>query len=475
MVPREFTGFIKYFPFFLFSFNLLLKLIYIDAPDIAHDEPFSIFHAQMPIAEIITELNKGNNPPLYEIILHIWIKAFGIEPFSVRFLSALFTSINSIVIFMIGKRFFSLRTGIIASLIFTFSSYHTGFAHEARVYALLALLANLSMYCYFALHQKPKSNRYLFLLLVCNVLLIYAHYLSFFIFLVQLAGVYFSPDKKQLLKKVSLAFFILFLAFLPNLTIFYQRLVLTSNEGTTWLGNPGVEALYDNIRKFSNMPVVAVAFISLLVMGIFKSIRTSNRKSVQEKIILLWFFLPFFLMFMISYKLPVFLDRYLIFTSTPFYLLVAVYTGKVITDLLWNNIMGATAVAAMAITMNLNPNQGRKFKIYVDVVKRHKLSGTIVFLSPPWLNLGFLYYYNREKLKDYKNISAYLQKENIFCGEYGDVINDNSGKKRRVIYLQQGSEYTDPENKFYEELEQEFVQTKTLIERGNTKVTLFAR
>ena len=50
----------------LFIFNLVLKLLFIDAGDIALDEPFTLFHAQKSIAGIF-EMLKDENLSLIHI------------------------------------------------------------------------------------------------------------------------------------------------------------------------------------------------------------------------------------------------------------------------------------------------------------------------------------------------------------------------------------------------------------------------
>ena len=88
-------------PFFLVLFNFLLKRIGLTTNSIALDEPFSIYVAQFDVTKIIQYLSSGNNPPLFEIILHYWIKFFGIKASSVRFLSCLFSALTALYVFKI--------------------------------------------------------------------------------------------------------------------------------------------------------------------------------------------------------------------------------------------------------------------------------------------------------------------------------------------------------------------------------------
>ncbi|MGB0916714.1 MAG: hypothetical protein ACPGU4_03905, partial [Flavobacteriales bacterium] len=57
----------------LFMVALGVRLLHITATDIAGDEPFSIFMAQLDIGSIIEHLSKDNSPPIFEILLHYYM------------------------------------------------------------------------------------------------------------------------------------------------------------------------------------------------------------------------------------------------------------------------------------------------------------------------------------------------------------------------------------------------------------------
>lgn len=90
---------------------------------IANDEPFTIYHAQLQLPFMLSELSHYNNPPGFEILLHFWIRIFGIGAVSVRFLPMVFSSAAAVVLYFLGKRFFNFRIGLFAALLFTFSSF----------------------------------------------------------------------------------------------------------------------------------------------------------------------------------------------------------------------------------------------------------------------------------------------------------------------------------------------------------------
>ena len=60
----------------IFSLTIIaffIKVINLDASSLGADECFSVYSAQLPPLDIITWLNTGDNPPLWELILHYWI------------------------------------------------------------------------------------------------------------------------------------------------------------------------------------------------------------------------------------------------------------------------------------------------------------------------------------------------------------------------------------------------------------------
>ena len=123
----------------VFVLNWILKIPYLDASSIAWDEPFTIFHAQMEVKDIVSALYKGNNPPFFEVVLHYWMYISGLDQFWMRFLSLIFSCVTAVSLFFLGNRFFNRAIGITAALLFTFANYHVFFAHEVRVYAWLGM------------------------------------------------------------------------------------------------------------------------------------------------------------------------------------------------------------------------------------------------------------------------------------------------------------------------------------------------
>ena len=441
-------------PISLVLINLVLKLIYIGKWDISLDEPFTIYYAQQDIPAIFNMLATENNPPLFFLLLHWWIKLFGISAVAVRMLPVIFSSLTVFFIYSIGRKFFSLRIAILASLLFTFSGYHLLFSHEARVYSLFALLTAASFYLFFTLFKDPLSpKRYFFLLIAVNVLLIYSHFFGFLVIGVQWACVFSSPVAlKMMWKRYLLVTFAVLVLYLPYFGLLLSR--FSASAGGTWIPEPTITGLYNNIWKFSNAPVVTVFFLSILFLAFLKylylliSRKASGIVPPMTRFVITWFFLPYLGMFLLSYILPVFFDRYLVFISVGYYLLVAIAADYLGFNPASRWVIACILAGMMLFTFNPAAGNGRDIKGLVSTIRQYKTPGTVVYICPEWTDLQIAYYYDPVGFADYRNTRVLLERDSVFPVNSAEKINDSVLlKAKRVIYLDGWAELVDKENK----------------------------
>ncbi len=118
----------------------------LDAQSIWYDEGNSIALAQRDIATIIRSAASDIHPPLYYIVLHIWVQLLGVSVAAVRLLSVILGTLTVIVTYLIGRRLMGERTGLLAAFLAALSPFLVYYSQEARMYMLATLLGALSVY-----------------------------------------------------------------------------------------------------------------------------------------------------------------------------------------------------------------------------------------------------------------------------------------------------------------------------------------
>ena len=510
---------------FILLLNIVIRGLFLDANPIELDEPFSIFYAQMGISEIITGLNGGNNPPLYEIFLHFWIKTFGISSFAVRFPSLLFSVLNVYFIYLISKRFFNSRVAILSVILATFSNYHLFFSHEARVYPLFALLTTISFYLLFLIIEKKYSFQNLFLLFVTYVGLVFSHYFGIFVVAFQAVLLLcLTFHKTDILKKYFIIIVGLLLTYAYYIPIVFKRFIASSQNGTWLKPVENIGNLFDIIFLFSNknrwvylvfilllwsvawkffyrlkankyikgfilfgiiplffltsysiffkIPfiwrltsahVYIIGFITLiLIVYAYQGIIKKNINTSQF-IITGWFLVPLLLFFIVSFIIPVFLDRYLIFIMPAFYITLALSMNYLFQSKLPIYLFSILLISIMIFSFNFNVSNNRFANDIINQTKKLRTSETKIIICPEQYKLTFAYHYNIEYFKDYKNLMFNLNKDKIFPVHNQIELNNILGPSDNIIFIDANSDFLYPQNGIYNKLNNSYNLIKKII------------
>lgn len=457
---RNYTNY--YLPIFFILLGFVLKGIYLGSNSLGGDEPFSVYHSQQSLDQLFAIFQSENNPPLHFLLLHYWIKFFGISELSVRMLSLIFSAFTVLFIYRIGLRFFNLRVAVIASILFTFSTYQVLYAHEARAYALMGFLTAVSMFYYLEIiHSKNRNNWKLFWFLLANTLLIYTHFFGFFVLFIQFFFILFQRKLlKEFYRFLILFVLVMLITYSPYLWMILNR--FSSAAGGTWVTPPsGINALYEMLRAFSNAPVTAVFTLAGMLVGLVLLIikRRQNPNHLATRLILCWFYIPFLFMFVISFWIPMFLDRYLMFVSIGFPLLVAISTDFIIQNPKFKLIIPGFICVLFIVTVKPNKTNKREVRETVQLVKQLENDETLVLVAPVHFSLNFIYYYDRDlfRLSDTELVKKKLSERRLYCINSLEGINYKSAK--RIVLVDAASNFSAPNNNILNTLNTEFKQT----------------
>ena len=144
------------------------------------DEAITVQQAGRQLPDIIKDMALGVHPPLYHVLVHFWMAAFGQTEVAVRSFSVLVGVAAIPVAYWAGSRIFDRRTGLIASMLVALSPFQIWYSQEARMYELL-FLAGLLSTAFLVLSLRDGRPRYWIGYFFWTAVGLFTHY--FFVFL----------------------------------------------------------------------------------------------------------------------------------------------------------------------------------------------------------------------------------------------------------------------------------------------------
>jgi hypothetical protein len=522
MIQRKNVLFATAIPLGWVLLNLLLKGWHCGSPSVNLDESFSLFHAQMPPAQIVSELVQGNNPPLWELLLHAWIGVFGVGEFSARFLPTLFSSLAVFFIHRIGMEHQGIRQATLASALFTLSNYHMVFAHEARVYPLLVLLTSASFYAFQRNMREPAQVRWWVAWVASNVALLYSHYFGLFVLASQaLLWLVNGNLRRNTMRQWLICVCVLVVAYLPMMVVVVGRFWASASEGT-WIApvrhlNPlkmvvttlsnghalgyailvlGVACIVVTIvrsamsRCSKGVALLAaggwfamctaiefhlrwapalthrtwgIALMLTLAILLLALLLWKGRLPLATQTSMVWFAFPLLVMFTASFWIPMFIDRYWSFVTPAFFLLVASGLGMLPRGLSW--VVGGAMVVAMARPFEVNPSNDRPFKeLYGDVSRfLEEEPNSVVVVCPEYFDLNYAYHLAPETFTQRPaqgSLRSALRASGVHpIRNASDLAGVDLSEAKQVIYVNAASSFVYPNNGILAQLNSTWRQT----------------
>jgi 4-amino-4-deoxy-L-arabinose transferase-like glycosyltransferase len=168
-----------------------LRFYRIDAQSFWNDEGNSARIAERSV-ELIVEGAAGDiHPPLYYLTLHVWRSLFGYGEAALRGLSAVFGIVTVGFVFLLGRRLFEARAGLLAAFLAAVNPFQIYYSQEARMYIMLTAIGVVATYILVRLLDfwslRPRIHiphrRYYVLYVAAMAAGLYTHYAFPFIFI----------------------------------------------------------------------------------------------------------------------------------------------------------------------------------------------------------------------------------------------------------------------------------------------------
>ena len=128
------------------------------------------------------------NSPFYYVILHGWIKVFGISDYSIRFLSVLFSCLTIILLFFFIKEHFkNLQLALLACFLMAIEPFFIAYSQQARNYSLSFFLTLLATHIFLKIIKNEengvKNNRLYLFYGILSAMCFLSHFLTATVFM----------------------------------------------------------------------------------------------------------------------------------------------------------------------------------------------------------------------------------------------------------------------------------------------------
>jgi mannosyltransferase len=144
------------------------------------DEALSLNIAQLPVGDLLDALRHDGHPPLYYLLLHLWVDVVGDGDTAVRALSGIFGVAGLPLAWIAGRRLAGTAGARWALVLAALSPYAIRYGSETRMYSLVMLLVLAGYLLLTDALRSPRPWRLACVALVSGALML-THYWAFWL------------------------------------------------------------------------------------------------------------------------------------------------------------------------------------------------------------------------------------------------------------------------------------------------------
>jgi hypothetical protein len=243
------------------------------------DESLTVEIARRPVAGLLDALRQDGSPPLYYLLLHLWIGVVGTGDVAVRALSGILSLSTLPVAWIAGRRVGQIavmfdsgdaatpgRVGTATLVLFACSPYAIRYGSETRMYSLVVLLVLLFGLALVRALERP-SRRRLLVLTVSTTALVYTHYWTFLLLATVAVFLAVQARRRAAYRRPALAALAAVTAsavpFVPWMPSFLFQMLHT---GTPWAARVQAQVLLDTVFDWAG-PTSTGALLGVVLLG----------------------------------------------------------------------------------------------------------------------------------------------------------------------------------------------------------------
>lgn len=344
------------------------------------DEGISVGIASQPVGRILELLPQDGSPPLYYLVLHMWIALVGSSDVQTHLLSLIFALATVPAALWAGWTLFGRRTGWMFALAMALNPFLASYANETRMYTMVVLLSLLAVATF--LHAFVFRRRgYLPAFAVVLALLLYTHNWGLLLAVGFAAALVpclvLQADRRQILVDAVLAFGLAGLLYAPWVpTLLYQR----SEELQPWAEAPTPSLVRTDVANMVGGTVAVMALALGAGAGLAGILQRRRSSPAIAVVALATIPLVVLLGGWIS---AVWANRYLAAVVAPILLLAGVGLAKA--GRVGVAALGALAFLTAPIAVRLPPEQKSNARAFAEQASTWLQPGDLVVSPEPMM------------------------------------------------------------------------------------------
>lgn len=374
------------------ALGIVLRCLFLDSKSFWMDEGFSAFMARAPFSDFLRYIRGGEiNMVAYYGLLRLWAH-FGTSESFIRSLSVAASAATVPLIYLIAKRLFSARAGLIAALLLAVHPAHIAYAQEARSYALAVFLLCLSTWLLLRCLDHGRRSDYAFYAATA-VLAIYSHIIAALIPLAQWPAV--------MRRMRSRSWFRLTIAALGSVVALAPAIFIVWTKGghsADWIP-PLSWHMLGRVWRLLTLRKFGWCYGLAWLAAVWTSLRRRNPAAERWPLVLIvnWLAVPVLCLIAISLLKPVLIPR-LMLLSVPAAVLLA---GRGVESIRrpWNWLLLAGMVAAsLASARSYYRRPKPDWRAVTGEIARDFQSGDALAVVPQYGRFTVDYYRQRDGL-----------------------------------------------------------------------------
>ena len=284
------------------------------------------------------------HPPLFYALLKIWIGLGGQSVLWLRLLPLIF-ALLTVGPFYFLARDLKLKPAAInfSVLLMAVSGFMIKYAQEVRMYSLLLFLSVTSIWLFFRfVNTESSQHARIIAVVICNLLLVYAHYYGWLLVVAELVVVLWWYRKR--LASFAIGVAALLVSYVPWIyaVAVYREPGKGLAQNIGWITRPKFSDVFeyfvqlskpflfsqstlDRSEAFVSGSFVLLLLVIAIVLLYLRKVRANSSRHVED-VLLVLLIVPLILAVALSWLLPysIWGTRHLIACATPFFLLAGI-------------------------------------------------------------------------------------------------------------------------------------------------------